>query len=582
VVLRRGPADLPRLAASLQRRYGDRAGIDPVHGFNASQESTIGTRRAIRLESGALLAFAVLAGLATLFLVGQTLGRQIMLEAAEYPVLRALGMTRAQLVGVAVARSTVIGVLGAIVAAGAAVALSPLAPIGVARRAELDPGVAANIPVLVAGAAAVVALVMAAAALPAWRAARAPGLGLGVAEPAAADRPSRAASLLASAGLPPAAVTGARLALEPGRGRTAVPVRAAIGGAALAVCALVVAVSLGASLARVGRDPARYGATWDLSVGNYAEPDAAERGARLLAANPAVAAYAGQITGDPSPLIDGRPVPVQAFQPGEGAIGPAVVEGREPVHPDEIALGSVTLRTLAKRIGDTVTVAMLQRSARLRIVGRVMVNSYRPNVAETPGKGAIVHPEVFQRLGPAGQPVYPSAFLVRLDPAVDRGRAVAELERQFPETVGFPLKQPDLRNVERVTYLPGVLAALIGLLAAGTVSHALVSSVRRRRRDLAVLKVLGFARGQVSATVAWQATAFAAVALLVGLPLGVAAGRWAWRLVADQLGLVTGPVVPPLALLAIAVGALAVANLAAAGPGWAAGRIRPAAALYIE
>jgi ABC-type lipoprotein release transport system permease subunit len=148
--------------------------------------------------------------------------------------------------------------------------------------------------------------------------------------------------------------------------------------------------------------------------------------------------------------------------------------------------------------------------------------------------------------------------------------------------VVFPPPQPDLTDLERVGYLPGLLAGLMALLALGTVTHALVTSVRRRRRDLAMLKTLGFTRGQVSQTVAWQATTFALLAALAGLPVGIAAGRWAWRLVADQLGVVSGPVVPPAPVLVVAAGALLAANLAAAGPGWMAARVRPATVLRSE
>jgi ABC-type antimicrobial peptide transport system permease subunit len=122
----------------------------------------------------------------------------------------------------------------------------------------------------------------------------------------------------------------------------------------------------------------------------------------------------------------------------------------------------------------------------------------------------------------------------------------------------------------------------VALLALGTTAHALITSVRRRRRDLAILKTLGFRRGQISQTVAWQATTFALVAGLIGVPLGIAGGRWAWRLVAEQLGVAAGPVVPPVPVLAIVAGALLVANLLAAGPGWTAARIQPAAALRSE
>jgi ABC-type lipoprotein release transport system permease subunit len=114
------------------------------------------------------------------------------------------------------------------------------------------------------------------------------------------------------------------------------------------------------------------------------------------------------------------------------------------------------------------------------------------------------------------------------------------------------------------------------------VTHALVSSVRRRRGDLAVLKVLGLCPGRCRRRSPGQATAFAAMAVLVGLPLGVAVGRWAWLLVAGQLGVVPEPGVPPRQVLAVIAGALLAANLIAAAPGWVAGRLRPAVVLRSE
>ena len=101
----------------------------------------------------------------------------------------------------------------------------------------------------------------------------------------------------------------------------------------------------------------------------------------------------------------------------------------------------------------------------------------------------------------------------------------------------LPPVVPDaLYDVERVRTLPAILAGLLAFLGLATLVHSLVSLVRSHRRDLALLKTLGFTRPQVAATTAWQGTAFVAAALVCGLPLGVAAGRWAWRLVADQLG----------------------------------------------
>jgi hypothetical protein len=83
----------------------------------------------------------------------------------------------------------------------------------------------------------------------------------------------------------------------------------------------------------------------------------------------------------------------------------------------------------------------------------------------------------------------------------------------------------------------------------------------------------------VRATVAWQATILGAVGLVVGIPLGILVGRWAWDLVATGLGV--RPVVEsPVAWLVLAVGAaLVIVNLIALVPGRIAARPRPAVAL---
>jgi ABC-type lipoprotein release transport system permease subunit len=114
------------------------------------------------------------------------------------------------------------------------------------------------------------------------------------------------------------------------------------------------------------------------------------------------------------------------------------------------------------------------------------------------------------------------------------------------------------------------------------VGHALVTAVWRRRRDLALLKTLGFDRRQVRATIAWQATTLAVVGLLVGVPLGTVVGRLAWGVVASGLGVATDATVPALVVLVLAPAALIVANLIAVLPARAAARTRPALVLRSE
>ena len=117
---------------------------------------------------------------------------------------------------------------------------------------------------------------------------------------------------------------------------------------------------------------------------------------------------------------------------------------------------------------------------------------------------------------------------------------------------------------------------MFALLAVG---HAIVTSIQRRRRDLALLKTLGFNRRQIRATVAWQATTLATIGLVVGLPAGLIVGHTVWRLVADGLGVSTTAAIPTLALLLTIPAALAAVNLIAYLPARTAAQTRPAVAL---
>ena len=455
VALQHGEADLPRFTADVRRLLGQEAlvgGVDPGRSLTASGGGAVpGLRRAIRLESGALLTFAALAAVAALLLVGQNLGRQIFLESVEDPTLRALGMTRGELVGVALVRAALIGVAGAAVAVAAAVSLSPLTPIGLARRAELHPGLSADLAVLAPGALAVVTLVAVCAAMPAWRASRTHAGALGVVELPSPGRPSRVAGAFARASFPPAAVTGVRLALEPGRGRTAVPVRSAIAGAAAAVCALTAAGVFGASLAWLAGTPAAYGWTWNVSVGNFASIPEARRAARMLDATQGVDGYLRAVTGEL--LVDGRRLEVMAIEQGKGTVPLAVLEGREPGRPSEVALGATTLRRLGKHIGDTVALAVSpgQLSQRRRVVGRMVLSAGPLDSAIAPGKGAVVDIEAFRRLAPE---VAPQVFLVRLDPATDRSRTIDGLQRAFPGTLVRPWRTPTLATFSESATCP--------------------------------------------------------------------------------------------------------------------------------
>jgi ABC-type lipoprotein release transport system permease subunit len=159
--------------------------------------------------------------------------------------------------------------------------------------------------------------------------------------------------------------------------------------------------------------------------------------------------------------------------------------------------------------------------------------------------------------------------------------ARAELRRRWRSVVVLAVMAGFVGAVV-LALVAGALGALVAVVALVAVGFALVTAVRRRRRDLAVLKTLGFDRRQVRSTVAWHATTVAGIGLVVGIPLGLVTGRLAWRMVADELGVGTDPTRPALAILFVVPVALVAVNLVAALPARRAARTRPAVVLRSE
>ena len=77
-------------------------------------------------------------------------------------------------------------------------------------------------------------------------------------------------------------------------------------------------------------------------------------------------------------------------------------------------------------------------------------------------------------------------------------------------------------------------------------------------------------------------TGLAIIGLVLGVPLGIAAGRWLWALFADQVGIPPSVAVPLAAALILPPATLLLANLIAALPGRAAAKTQPAVVLRTE
>ena len=393
-------------------------------------------QRAIRPEAVALAIFAALTGLIALAVGGQLLNRQLLLDSAEFPILRALGMSRSRLAVLSLAGVALVTTAGAAAAVAVAIAASPLMPIGPARFAEPSPGIDVSLPVLGAGFLIIaIAPLLVLAPGAARAAARAPG-ALGLAEPAALVQPSRLARALGRVGSVPGSL-GVRMALEPGHGRTAVPVRSALAGTIVAVAAVVGAAVFGASFLGLVGTPHLYGQNWaqqlDLQVGSVPASIGKRVLARVTGLNQYAAGNYGQVSVAPPGSGSGTVVPAIGIDQMHGGGFLTLLAGQAPAGPGQIALGPRTLRTLGLHVGQRVRVRVNGRASMMRIVGSAIFASFSVagGSATDLGTGAAVPATVLsqpnQRDCTRGATCY-NFFLVRYKPGTDLPAAASRLE----------------------------------------------------------------------------------------------------------------------------------------------------------
>lgn len=570
--LDRGAAGIP----AFTRATRGNAGTTDVT-FRPATFDTGGLQDSTDVLVVGLTLFAAIAGLAGLVAVAQALARQAMLAASEGGALRALGLARGQHIAAlsiaglpAVAAGVVLAVAGAFMA-------SSFMPLGIAGRAEPHPGVSFDPLVLGLGGLGLAALVLGLGAFAAWRAVRvaAPGDLTRTRTPVVVGAVSRS-------GLGPPAAAGVRMALDSGRGGTSAPTRPAIVGTALAVGGVLAVVIFAASLDRLVATPQRFGWNWDIATLPRSDAPTDVRPCRERAGKAAAAdAVEALATVCVSRVVlDGRPVQAIGFGPLVGSLTPTIVDGRAPRAPDEVALGAKTLRATGHAIGDEVVIDGAVGGHRYRIVGQAVLPTIRDTLPL--GEGAAFTAAGLDPLDAASEDSS-RFYVLRWAPGVDRTAAEKRFEHAAGEkSLDGPAVPDDVRRLEQVDAFPPLLGAVLLVLALLAVGHALVTGVRHRRRDLALLKSLGFTQRQVFSTVAWQASTIATLGILLGIPLGIATGRVAWGLVAGNLGVATDAVVGAVAVLVIIPAALVVANVVAALPARAAARTRPAVVLRAE
>jgi ABC-type lipoprotein release transport system permease subunit len=567
VRLRHGAADLPRFQAA----------VNGMRVFFSQNQDNIATAVAASIQPQAVgwWVLAVLAALAGLAVIGQALGRQSVVESEEYPTLAALGLPRNQLVALGTTRNLVVALAGAVGAVIIAFALSPLTPVGEARLAEPSTGLAFDPLILLPGALTIVMAVLVLGIWPAIRASRAR-----INDERAMDAyRSPIVGRLAATGAPPSILIGVRHALERGRGAATIPVGTALFGMMLAVLGLCATAVFGASLSHLTATPALYGDDYQVVFANHA----------AYGGNPTTEVAA--LKGDPAITgimigtrnevsINGVSVFSIAGKAVRGPLLLSSVSGQLPRRTGEIVLGTTTMHQVGAHVGSLVHVTVQvptggTHTAPFRVVGTVSF----PGQFGLGGLGTGAaftfagYQDAACPPGPAQGTCQSASHALQqgavLASSIPGPRGAADITHYINTSQGNgerPTTPDSLVNFGEAVNFPLIFGAMLALFGVATLMHLLVVSVGRRRREIGLLKALGFVNFQVGAAVCWQAITVALVGIAVGVPLGIGVGEAVWRAFATNLGAVPVSVVPTWLIVVLALGVLVISNLLALAP----------------
>jgi hypothetical protein len=260
--------------------------------------------------------------------------------------------------------------------------------------------------------------------------------------------------------------------------------------------------------------------------------------------------------------------------------------------PDQVVVGALTLAQLHKHIGDTVLMSSGGTApTRLRIVGTAAMPAIGSNGTHLEmGSGALLASTLLPSIArnPLDAPVTgPNAIFVRLRSGASAGtlhRIANEMSNASDGGVNVVAVQrpAEIINYGSLGITPALLGAALAVGAACAFALTLISSVLRRRYEVALLKTLGFTRRQLAAVVVWQSSVAVSIGVVVGVPVGIVFGRWLWDLFAHNIDVVPSATVPVVSIVLIVFGALILANLVAALPGLIAARTKTSSLLHAE
>lgn len=438
----------------------------------------------------------------------------------------------------------VVAFVALVVAVSVQATVSHWTPVGPVALVETDPGIALD-PWVVGGTLVAVWAVCASGVV--WLRGR--GGRSTDTRPSLAGRAAQlGAPLVMSLGIARATGPGHRA----DRTVTRSGLTAVVTSAAMLVAVVTVALSLGNLVA----NPEVHG--WNADVALIGAEGYGDLDVDAAAAVPGVEELSATAFGNVN--IGETSVPGIGVAPLRGDLVPPIVEGRAPSVAHEIALGRRSMAQARASLGDVVEVTLPEgEPSPMTIVGIAVLPGLGPidNDRPTLGEGAMVV------LSPDDVGTWPG-LMAELSPNADRQDVIRDLVTAVAEPSAdvsvFELYRPvEIGAFARLGSVPLVLAALLSAMALGSLLHVLLVTSRTWRHERGVLAALGATPAQLRGVVRWHAVTVVGIALLLGVPLGVTLGRWAWRSLAVQIGIDPTPHLAHLAVLALCGGLLAVA-----------------------
>jgi ABC-type lipoprotein release transport system permease subunit len=519
--------------------------------------------RSVALEVGALRIAAIVAAIASILVVSQALARHLNGDGSTTPALAAIGATRPAVVRAWAIILLPVALAGAGGSVALATALSTLFPRGLARRAEIDTGVRFDTAAFIGGGAMVLLVTVCLASLAA----------------VVTTRRRRSATVRRArswgASVSPPAVLGASFAVNPSRDRSRLVAISAIGGLAIALGGAVAVALVDGSTSDVLHTPSAFAADWDVELSR--QPDDPDAVIAAAAAEPGIDAFALRLESNSNQFVITGPggtglTSPEAYQSLAGSMGPIIEQGRTAAASDDVVLGPAIARSIGADVGDSVTVATGEQGDQVYTVSGIG----RISDGDETDLAFFTTPDGLTRLGGPDSTNVNGAF-VRLGDIDAAGRArLADL--------GFVPATPPSRvaNLGQIGSVPKLLAVALALLGLGGVIHGLLVAGDRRRGDIAVARALGFTRGQAASTIRWQGFAITAIAVVIGLPLGVVVGKLIWKQIADGVGAVDLVTIPWPVIIVAPLFSLAIITATASIVGRRVARLRTAEVLRSE